>query len=127
MKKRRVIENKNAFATLEKHLLSSHFSGIYLTNADFVDIAKKLDLEIGYKHRESILGELAEVAKELNKYELFLNLLIECLKNIEEKYNNLSNIYQNAKELFDEYNQKIAVMIKLINRELKSYDKTTIN
>jgi hypothetical protein len=63
--KKRHFEERSQFITLENHFLNTFFSGLYLSAADFIAIAKANGLALQMHSREMLVKELLNQSHKL--------------------------------------------------------------
>jgi hypothetical protein len=63
--KKRDHEIRSKFLTLENHFLNTFFSGLYLSAADFMNIASLNDLQLAMHSREMLIKDLLNEADKL--------------------------------------------------------------
>ncbi len=82
--------------TPSEHLLSLFFSGLYLSNYDFIEIGKKLNIQTPIKDREAILKTLITDSKEADKIVELKGELLNLINNRIDDYIKLDNNYKNT-------------------------------
>ncbi len=108
--------NKGSFVSLEDNLLSLFFSGVYLTNYDFFNIAKKLNFNIPIKDREVNLRSLIKGAKDNLKSKELEDELFNLIDTRIDEYSKLANNYANTSLIIKNWIDK-ANNLKLVVKE----------
>ena len=99
--------------SLEKHLYSLMFSGVYVSNVDIRNIMKKMGYDVALDSRENLFEELFKRAeKEGRKKEAYdaLKALVQSRVN---RYKTLENTYPGASRLTNIW----------VNQSLKTLDR----
>lgn len=101
--KNRQLEEFRDYAHLRLHILSTHFSGLYLMNLDMATIAKELGWDDSVRSVEFMLGDLIKKAKEENRqsdlYECFASLIT---KRVNE-YEHYLSLYPQAHAILSQW------------------------
>lgn len=79
--------------SLQKKLITLFFSGVYITSADFIDIANKLEIELPSKDRELVMKYLFNEASSKNQVDELLSHLVVLLNTRIEEYKRLTINY----------------------------------
>lgn len=75
------------------NILSLNYSGIYFSNHDFVEIGKRVDLNIALKSKEITLKNLIDSAKKADKYEDMKREIVKLADLRADKYRELLELY----------------------------------
>jgi len=118
MAKRASFENRqNDYESLEKHLLSTYASGVYISSNDLVEIAKKLDIELPFKERDILMRKLFGEMKEQNRLSDLLVQLILFFKERATTYTRLGNRHIDARDVIGIWLQKAKSTDMLLKHE----------
>ncbi len=109
-----------AYESVENHLLALFYSGVYITNAEIVEIAKGLGLELPMKERTALLKHLMRHAHDSGKTPGMLNGFIMLLKKRIQTYQALAQSFPEASDLAKEWIHKANSTILLLQREMRS-------
>ena len=97
---------KSRFTALENHFLNTFFSGIYISAKEFLEVAKKVGLDVSMNSRELLIKELLNKSDEKGSLEQTIALLNALLQQRVEKYNELSRDYPGANIPLAQLSQK---------------------
>lgn len=109
--------NQSDYETLEKHILSAHHSGVYVSSHDLVQIGRELGYDPGYKERDILLKRMLGDAKQDGKLTDLLAKLGQLLKKRAQIYTQLGNEHMAARDMISEWLQKAKSTDLLIKRE----------
>ncbi len=109
-----------AYEGLERQLMAVFYSGVYLTNADLVNVGKSLDLDLPLKDRMALLKEIMRHAHDNNMQIQMLQAFVRLLQERSATYNELSQNFPAAAPLINQWIQKARSTIMLLQREMRS-------
>lgn len=109
-----------AYEGIERQLMAVHYCGVYLTNADMVEVGKKMGLELGLKERMSLLKDLMHEAHESGKKGEMIQGFIEILQKRARAYQEQAQQFPEAAELLQSMIQKARATAMLLQREMRS-------
>ncbi|MDQ1339778.1 MAG: hypothetical protein QG567_932 [Campylobacterota bacterium] len=105
-KKNLKIEMPVDIYSLEKHLYSLMFSGVYVSNIDIRNVMKNMGYDVPMDSREALFEKLFLRAEKENKKEQAYKEIMVLLKKKVEKYEDLKNSYpQSSKPISDWINK----------------------
>lgn len=105
-KKNLKIEMPVDIYSLEKHLYSLMFSGVYVSNIDIRNVMKNMGYDVPMDSREALFEKLFLRAEKENKKEQAYKEIMVLLKKRVEKYEDLKNSYpQSSKPISDWINK----------------------
>lgn len=121
MKKERKLEPKNPYSGIERQLLNTYFSGIYISAKEFLDIGRELKMQgLALKSRELLINEIISRADADNKKaELISKLLIIISARVKE-YQKLVDNYPKSVNIVSQLIQKANATKKLIQGMLRT-------
>jgi len=108
---------RSLFTALENNLLNTFFSGLYLSSADLMDIANKVDISMRMNSRELQIKELLNRSFETGKLTNVIGLLSALIDERIQVYHRLSLDYPAAREPFIRLVQKANASKSLLARE----------
>ena len=122
MKKRKHREEElpPAYEGVERHLMAVYYSGVYITNADIVDVAGKMGLELAMKDRTALLKDLMHHAHETGAKARMMQGFIELLQTRSKSYAKMANDFPLAAPLLQGMMQKARATALLLQREMRS-------
>lgn len=92
--------------SLEKHLYSLMFSGVYVSNIDIRNVMKNMGYDLPIDSREALFEKLFLRAEKENKKEQAYKEIMVLLKKRVEKYEDLKSSYsQSSKPINDWINK----------------------
>ena len=103
---------------IQKQLLSTFFSGFYLTHKDIVTIGKKIGLDLPYKKRAMILQDLFIEAEKLGKKKEVLLEFIKLTDFYIDIFKGFLVNYPNSAEVVNSWIQKVNSTKALLQREM---------
>lgn len=115
--KQRHMEERSKFLSLENHFLNTFFSGLYLSAADFIAIARQNGLELQMHSREMLIKDLLN---ESDKSGTLSNVIASLNQMIDERinaYHRLSLEYPGARNALAKLAQKATGTKSLLARE----------
>ncbi len=101
---------------LEKQLLALHYSGSYITNFEFKEIADSLGLEVDLADREKMVKNLLKTSGEQNRQKELFDAVCELLQKRIKEYQQLLELYPDAKDIVGGYIQKTRSTIMLLQQ-----------
>lgn len=107
------------YSMLIKQILALHFSGCYITNKEFLKIAKNIGIEEDLTDRETLLKKILTRAVNENKEVQFFNELSKLLKNRFDIYSSLAKDFPNASDIINNWMQKLRSLNMLIKQRMK--------
>jgi len=121
MKKRRD-ENvlPPAYEGLERQLMALFYSGVYITNADLVRVAKEMGLELPLKERMALLKEMMHEAYENNLKPQMIQGFTALIQERVKIYQDYAQAFPTAAPLIGQWLQKARSTLMLLQRELRS-------
>ncbi|MBN2825277.1 MAG: hypothetical protein JXQ76_08140, partial [Campylobacterales bacterium] len=105
------------YESLEKHLLSTYSSGVYISSFDLVQIAAKLGLELPLKERDILMRKLFGEMKEQNRLNDLLAHLMLFFKDRATAYTRLGNQHIDARDVISNWIQRAKSTDMLLKRE----------
>jgi len=108
---------KSKFTALENHFLNTFFSGIYISANEFINIGKKVDLNLGMNSRELLIKELLNKSDADGKLNQVVELLNTLIQERVDKYNSLSRDYPGSSNMLSNLTQKATSTKSLLARE----------
>jgi len=110
-------DRQSDYESLEKHLLSTYFSGVYISSYDLVQIAKRLDVELALKERDVLMRKLFGEMKEQNRLNDLLAQFMLFFKDRATAYTRLGNQHMDARDIIGSWIQKAKSTDMLLKRE----------
>ena len=104
--------------SLEKRLLSTFFSGIFITNSDIVKIGKHFNIVLAHKKKELILKELFTEAKKNSIFKEVSMMIIDIINDRIEQYKQLIDKYPKSQQIINKWIQKANSLKLLLQREM---------
>ncbi|MCF6201178.1 MAG: hypothetical protein L3J42_03485, partial [Hydrogenimonas sp.] len=92
-----------AYEGVERHLSALFYSGVYITNADIVEVAKDIGLELPMKDRNALLKHVMRYAHENGKKSELMQSFAKLLANRVERYKDLSKNFSDSNPLIKEW------------------------
>lgn len=117
--KKRHLEERSQFMTLENHFLNTFFSGLYLSASDFISIGNTNGLELKMHSREMLIKDLLN---ESNKIGTLQGVISSLNALIDERINTchrLSLEYPSARTPLAKLAQKATGTKALLAREAR--------
>ncbi len=111
-------QNKRAPSPIEKQLLSTFFSGFYLTHKDIINIGKKIGIELAYKKRAVILQDLFIEAEKMGKKREVLAQFVKLIDSNIEIFKGFLANYPNSSEIIKGWIRKATSTKMLLQREM---------
>ncbi len=110
----------HAYESVESRLLALFYSGVYITNAEIVEIGKELGLDLPMKERSALLKHLMRHAHDNRETSRMLKSFITLLKKRITAYRELAQNFPEASDIVGEWIQKANSTILLLQREMRS-------
>ena len=110
-------ESRSKFTALENHFLNTYYSGLYLSQGDFINIAKRLGFTIQMNTRELQIKELLNTAYNKNLLMQLTGILNNLIDERIQQYHSLSMDYPHARAILAKLAQKATGTKKLLARE----------
>ena len=110
-------ESRSKFTALENHFLNTFFSGLYLSQGDFMSIAKRLGIEIQMNTRELQIKELLNTAYDKGLLAEATSMLSNLIDVRIQSYHRLSMDYPHARGILAKLAQKATGTKNLLARE----------
>ncbi len=110
----------HAYESVESRLLALFYSGVYITNAEIVEIGKELGLDLPMKERSALLKHLMRHAHDNRETSRMLKSFITLLKKRITAYRELTESFPEASDIVGEWIQKANSTILLLQREMRS-------
>ncbi len=115
--KRKYQSERSKFTALENNLLNTFFSGLYLSSADLMEIAKKVGIPLQMNARNLQIKELLNKSYDAGTLTQVLGLLNTIIDDRIQAYHRLSLDYPAAREPFVKLAQKANATKSLLARE----------
>jgi len=110
-------ESRSKFTALENHFLNTYFSGLYLSQGDFMGIAKRLGFDMQMNTRELQIKELLNTAYDRDVLTQAIGMLNNLIDDRIQSYHRLSLEYPNARGILAKLAQKATGTKNLLARE----------
>ena len=121
MKKRFMEEElPESYGIIERQLMALFYCGVYITNADLVEIGAEMGYEYGLKNRVSLLKDLMHDAYEEGRVPEMLRHLTRLLQERAGEYQRLAGDFPAAAGILHEMIQKARSTAMLMQREMRS-------
>ncbi len=117
--KKRHNEERSKFTALENHFLNTFFSGLYLSQSDFIHVARSVGITMAMNSREMLIKQLLNDSDKkgvLPQAMAALNAIIDDRIN---EYHKLSLDYPAARDVMAKLAQKASGTKALLARESK--------
>lgn len=112
-------EQRSKFFSLENQFLNTFFSGLYLSAADFISIAKANGINLDMHSREMLIKELLNQANDNNLLPNVINSLNAAIDDRISAYHRLSLEYPGARAPLAKLAQKATGTKALMAREVR--------
>ncbi len=109
-----------AYEGVENHLLALFYSGVYITNAEFVQVGKDLGIELPMKDRTALLKHIMRYAHENDLKPKMLQGFISLIRKRIESYETLAQNFPEAAGVAKEWIRKANATVLLLQREMRS-------
>ena len=109
-----------AYEGVERHLMATYYSGVYITNADLVRVAREIGLDMAMKDRQALLKDLMHHAHETGTKAQMMQGFISVLQERSKSYEQLVENFPAAVPLLHGMMQKMRSTILLLQREMRS-------
>jgi len=93
MRSDRYESDRSKFSALENHLLNTFFSGLYISAAEFIEIAKKVNIKMDMNRRELLIKELLNKSYKTEKLSNVMALLSLKIDERVKEYHQLAMSY----------------------------------
>jgi hypothetical protein len=110
-----------AYEGVERQLLATFYSGVYLTNADMIEVGKRIGLELAYKDRTALLKELMHHAHETNQKSELMQAFVQILQLRADTYRKLVKNFPATAPILEEMIHKARSTAMLLQREMRSH------
>ncbi len=107
------------YSMLIKQILALHFSGCYISNKEFVEIGKKIEIVIDLSDRETVFKNLLSIAIQQNKEVELFNALSYLLKQRFDEYSKLAKDFPNASDVIQKWMHKLRSIDMLIKQKIR--------
>ncbi len=111
-------KEKKQISPVQKQLLSTFFSGFYLTHKDIISIGEKIGVELPYKKRMMILQDLFIEAEKMGKKREVLMEFIKLIDSNIEIFKGFLANYPNASKIVSTWIRKANSTKALLQREM---------
>ncbi|WP_281951695.1 hypothetical protein [Nitrosophilus kaiyonis] len=111
--------NIDKYSMLTKQILALHFSGTYITNKEFIELGKKIGIDVDLADRETVFKKILSKAIEENIEAEFFNELSNVLKSRFDEYKKLADEFANSSEIIKEWMQKLRSLDMLIKQRAR--------
>jgi len=101
----------------EKQLMSTFFSGVYLSVGDIVKIANNLGIKLPYKRRDILLSKLSIEAKKVDKYNKYTKEIIKLIDKRVNEFKSLVLAYPQSSDIVNSWIKRANGIKLLIERE----------
>jgi hypothetical protein len=110
-----------AYEGVERQLTALFYCGVYITNADMVEIGKRMGLDLPLKDRISLLKQLMRHAHDHDMKPQMMQGFVRLLQERMKTYQTLAQNYPSAAPLIGEWIQKARATVLLLQREMRSH------
>lgn len=117
--KKRHIEERSQFISLENHFLNTFFSGLYLSAADFITIGNANGVALQMHSREMLIKDLLNESKKIGTLE---GVIASLNRLIDERINTVHRLsleYPSARNALAKLAQKASGTKALLAREAR--------
>jgi len=114
-------DGRSRFASMEKYLLNTFFSGLYISSADLMKIAADMGIPMQMNSRELQIKELLNKSYDSNKTAMAISLLNKLIDERIQEYRRLSLDYPAAKGALSTLLQKANDTKNLFAEESRKY------
>jgi hypothetical protein len=97
---------KSKFTSIENNFLNTFFSGIYISANEFIQIGKKVELQMGMNSRELLIKELLNKSDANGTLPQVVALLDKLIQERITKYHSLSMDYPGSAMMLSTLAQK---------------------
>ena len=109
-----------AYEGVERHLMAVFYSGVYITNADIVEVGKKLGLDLPLKDRMALLKQLMRHAHDNNLKTQLMQGFLDVINRRANAYRQLLQDFPDAAAVLEPMIQKARSTALLLQREMRS-------
>ena len=123
MKKRKKFDDLTlppAYEGIERQLMALFYCGVYITNADLVEVGRTIGLELGLKERMALLKDIMHEAHEKEEMPKVMQAFIQLLQSRAGQYEEYARAYPQAAPLLRQWIQKARSTAMLLQREMRS-------
>ena len=117
MNKHHYESDRSKFTVLENHFLNTFFSGLYFSSADFINIARQVDIPMQMNSREMLIKTLLNKSEEAGKLPEVIALLNKLIDERISDYHRLGIDYPGAMKPLAKIAQKAIGTKSLLARE----------
>ena len=115
--KQKYQNERSKFTALENNLLNTFFSGLYLSSADLMNIAKKVDIPMQMNARDRQIKDLLNKSYDAGTLTRVIELLNSIIDERIQEYHRLSLDYPATREPLVKLAQKANATKSLLARE----------
>jgi len=115
---------QESYASFDKELLNTYFSGLYFSASDLVNLAKKLNLNLPIKGREILLKKIISQSYENNSLDVLNSEFSQMIDQRVKEYSDLLENYPNSQKVLMPLITKANATKKLI---LTKIHRTQVN
>ena len=108
---------RSRFTSIENHLLNTFFSGLYISSADLIKIARSVGISMQMNSRELQIKELLNKSYDNGNLAAVINLLNELIDERVYEYHKLGLDYPASMELLTDLAQKANKVKSLFSKE----------
>ncbi len=112
-------EMRSKFFSLENHFLNTYFSGLYLSAADFIRIARENGLELKMHSREMLIKDLLNESDKIGTIDGVVAGLNRLIDDRITAYHRLSLEYPHARVPLTKLAQKANGTKSLLARDIR--------
>lgn len=110
-------EERSKFTALENHFLNTFFSGLYLSQSDFIHIAKSVGINMAMNSREMLIKQLLNDSDKKGVLPQTMAALNDMIDDRINEYHKLSLDYPSARDMMAKLAQKASGTKSLLARE----------
>jgi hypothetical protein len=119
--KHRKQESQSPYGGVERQLLNTFFSGVYISSKDFLIIGRKLEMEgLALKGRELLLKEIIARAETEGKVSNLVSEFLQIISKRVEEYRKLLEAYPHSTAVISQLMQKANATKMLIQNMLRA-------
>jgi len=114
-------EEQTPYSGIERQLLNTFFSGVYISAKDFLTIGRNMNMEgLALKNRELLVKEIIARANKNSQTAELVSQLIKIISLRISEYQNLLSNYPNNGAILSQMIQKSNATKKLIQNMLRT-------
>jgi len=114
-------EEQSPYSGIERQLLNTFFSGIYISAKDFLTIGRNMNMEgLALKNREILVKEIIARANKSSQTAELVSQLIKIISLRILEYQNLLSNYPNNTAIISQMIQKANATKRLIQNMLRT-------